>query len=494
MNALRSSFPCSPSSAVASGNNHVTGQKVRVKVLVVGAGPIGLFAMQQLEGLQFYHNERLCTGSNKNSFLARKVLVHDMSPQGHNPNDVKMISGQKFASLYDKKTHSYERCLEWHFDSGQKLDWMMCSDEPVGGSWNTYLPSQQTLSDYREMGLPDYPIEQCDVRKIPLPPPPRPCQRVVTDGESLLKYYQDYGKKILTESRAVPGRVVSATQAGSVWQSGLFWEVIVRGAAGQETQIQCDYLMLAIGKKKPNLLNIPGERDNPHVSHWTHEACRAMDKLAPGSKVLVVGNSYSASDTIYEAWQKGMKVIHLLPAKIKEEALSVKNQPGKWGRHPLIQHLNYKRSKRHYSVAEAMACPEKYQAGYEQGLDCRLVGIEKQRLCHIVQELAGTEEQHFQLEFDHIALLTGVKVDYPFFPDTLKSSLTQSNGYLDLCPETMESNACQNLFCIGFSAGESFLSHSLGHAVAAVETIRKREQDKKTQMMKRDEVVPMEWE
>ncbi|WP_257293409.1 hypothetical protein, partial [Endozoicomonas sp. YOMI1] len=66
---------------------------------------------------------------------------------------------------------------------------------PVFRSWNTYLPSQQTLSDFREMGLPDYPIERCGVHRIPLPPPPNPCQRVVTDGESLLKYYQDYGKK-----------------------------------------------------------------------------------------------------------------------------------------------------------------------------------------------------------------------------------------------------------------------------------------------------------
>lgn len=108
------------------------------------------------------------------------------------------------------------------------FDWLMCSDEPVGGSWNAYLPSQQTMSDFREMGLPDYPIERCNVNRIPLPP--HPCRRIVTDSESLLKYYQDYGKRILTESRAVSGRVVCATQAGSVWQSGLFWEVIVRVA------------------------------------------------------------------------------------------------------------------------------------------------------------------------------------------------------------------------------------------------------------------------
>ncbi|WP_257285841.1 hypothetical protein [Endozoicomonas sp. SESOKO1] len=190
MDALRSSFPGFPSFASASSaeSSGVSRHKVvRVKVLVVGAGPVGLFAMHQLEGMQMLHNERLCT--HKTSPSKRKVLVHDMTPDGHNANGAKMLSGQKFASLYDKETRSYEPCLEWHFN----------------------------------------------------------------------------------------------------------------------------------------------------------------------------GSGFSACDTIYEAWQKGMKVIHLLPSKVKEEAVGVKNQPGKRGKHQLIQHLNHKRSGRHYTVAEAMACPEKYQ-------------------------------------------------------------------------------------------------------------------------------------
>ncbi|WP_157673593.1 FAD-dependent oxidoreductase [Endozoicomonas ascidiicola] len=346
------------------------------------------------------------------------------------------------------------------------------------------------MSHFTEMGMPDHPIDGLGMNCTAQPPPPEPCKKIVTDGRSLVNYYQNYARTLPSE-RMMIGKVVSASLKGSVWQDGLFWDVKIQGQEKKEWCVESENLLLAIGRTQPNWLNIPGEKQNPYVSHWTHDACRSMACLQAGGSILVVGDGFSACDTIWEAWQKGLTVTHLLPSWVRDEAVRV-GKAGGSGRHGLIQHLNYRQSERHYKVARAMAFPEECAAFYRQGVDCRLVRIINGRECFIEKHKDGKVVQHDKIMFDHIALLTGAKADYSFLPDAIKSSLFCSNGALDVCPETMESRSCRNLFLLGFCAGEAFLRHTFGHAISAVETIRGRERVRQMGDCRRNRIESME--
>jgi len=124
---------------------------------------------------------------------------------------------------------------------------------------------------------------------------PLVCSGARATREESLKYYRGVARA--EGIRVLPWtRLLGATRTAG----GIVCRV---GARGEERELTCNRLVLAIGYfENANLLGVPGE-NLPHVLHWFDEA-----HLSAGQNVVIIGGKNSAVESALLCFRAGARV------------------------------------------------------------------------------------------------------------------------------------------------------------------------------------------
>ena len=447
--------PISPTKGTGSppSNPAATMNGKQVTAIVVGGGVTALSTARQLNGLEYTHTPDSCQLKERHAAIAHGQRIY----QDQLPDDLSTCRGSTpsgcwFDSFRHTTLDEAVNCLAWQENNARAVDWILISKSKAGGSWNSYDPNQKTISPDTWMALPDAPIDGNNQNLTRHNTP----HFAKTDAASLCRYYQDYANNHLPQERMFFNRTVT-----TAYPKENLWHVEL----DDQTQVSCQYLILANGRMMPKSLKINGENNNPNVSHTTAQAIQNISHLKPGDSILVIGTGLSAADTMMDAMRRKLKVTHILPRE--HTRLEAKYRPNQ--SYNPMKSLSPESYKEHHALAELISGKAESEH-YQQLINHQLLEI-RNDTCIL---RTGKEEEITQ-KFDHYAILIGSAPDFSF--------MKNANGTLldfdaeELEPETMETQI-SNLFLAGSCTGEKFQRFSLGHSVSVAETIKDRESKK----------------
>lgn len=181
---------------------------------------------------------------------------------------------------------------------GACLDYLLLTQEAVGGLWNTVPDRMLTLSPGHWMELAFYPLAQhvherniaCDVNAL-------------IDKQRLLDYYQAIPDRFGQAHHIRTSEKVTRIEPHPKG----FLLTSVPLPAGPARYYTCKYLIYAAGQRCiPRTLNVPGEF-LPLVHHHYE---RADD--VPGRRILVVGGGRSGDFAAMDLYDAGREILYVM--------------------------------------------------------------------------------------------------------------------------------------------------------------------------------------
>ncbi|MFW6195398.1 MAG: NAD(P)-binding domain-containing protein, partial [Chloroflexota bacterium] len=188
------------------------------------------------------------------------------------------------------------------FEEGAPFDWLMLTDEPVGGLWNNVPRNQLTLSPAHWMELSAYPVaryfEEQGIAHDP---------NELIRKDLLVSYYHYVPSRLGIEDNIEVGWIVENVAPGGEGE-GRFRLSARRRDTGEKADFTCEYLVYAAGPRvKMRRLGVPGEYTQHYVSHhYDH-----FDDY-PGDRVMVVGGGRSADWAATELHDAGRDVTYVM--------------------------------------------------------------------------------------------------------------------------------------------------------------------------------------
>ncbi len=431
-----------------------------VSTVVIGSGPVGLLAARQLEGMEFVHN-RTCCRVDAHRHLTQEARIYEEPLK--DVSDIrsrgKTIAGRWF-DRFSYGAEGEEPCLAWRNNPDRKVDWLLFSNNPPGGSWNQFHPQQLTVSPYEWMSMPDASMPDWASRLNPSIKDTHLLEGVKctrTNAFALCEFYRKYAHQHLPAERLHFNHWVSQIERED---NGLWQVVVVNQTRGTSEAFLCSNLVVATGKTHERTLGLVGERNLQSVVHNSRAARERLETLPSGSQILVVGRGLSAVDVVNEAWRKKIHVTHLIrdqePNSSYRVLTAMKDRPRDFATH--------------FHYLDVVEKPELEPNLYTQ-LKGRTLDAIKDGNCGV--SICRFSQQESPQAFHMTAILAGTEADLSFLPEALRADIVEG-----LNPHTMEA-FCGNLFFTGRVAGENFQRFGYGHTVAATETIKNREQDLK---------------
>lgn len=272
-------------------------------VIVIGGGPGGLGVSALLNGWR----PRL-VGSVPDRLLGRTIpgLLSEASDDllsldmdavvraGITPFDLFRILHHPTADYRGREA----RVLG--FEKRPEFDWLMLSNEPVGGLWNYVPRNQLTLSPAHWMELAPYPMDDFfrdTGRDLDL--------NDLIEKKDLVPYYRQFAVKTGLNGRMRLDRQVVSIAPGD--DSRRFVIGTESTADGGRAEYSADFLVFAVGPRAVlRRLDVPGEElgyVSHHYDHWDDYQ---------GERVMVVGGGRSADWAATELHDAGRHVTYVM--------------------------------------------------------------------------------------------------------------------------------------------------------------------------------------
>lgn len=270
-------------------------------VIVVGGGPAGLAFTAVLGGWHPFY-------SGGDLFQARYPQLHDYlksSDQSLLNLNLKEVAhtGVQPADLFRLLHHPGKKFrdldeIAYSFRKQKPIDYMLITQENVGGLWNNVPRNLLTLSPGQWMEFGYYPLAQhiqehnidMDVNDLII-------------KRDLINYYHTIPKRFEQKNNIHTEERVTRVEPH---EKGFL--VTSQDISGQTThQYTCTYLIYAVGQRcQLRTLNVPGD-DLPFVSnHYEHFSDY------PGQNVMVVGGGRSADWAATELHDAGRHVHYVM--------------------------------------------------------------------------------------------------------------------------------------------------------------------------------------
>lgn len=270
-------------------------------VIIVGGGPAGLAFTAVLGGWHPYYKDSAL-------FQTRYPQLHDMLQahtgsllnlnfesvvrNGIQPSDMFRLlhhPGKKFRGLEE---------IAYTFQKQKAIDYLLITQENIGGLWNTVPRNLLTLSPGQWMEFGYYPLAQhIQEQNIDLD---------VNDliiKHDLISYYHTIPKRFEQQDHIHTEEKVTRIEPH---EKGFL--VSSQDVHGETThQYTCKYLIYAVGQRcHLRQLNVPGE-NLPFVSnHYEHFSD------FPGQNIIVVGGGRSADWAATELHDAGRTVHYIM--------------------------------------------------------------------------------------------------------------------------------------------------------------------------------------
>ena len=198
-------------------------------------------------------------------------------------------SGQGFQGLQQ---------IALEFRKTEPHDYLLLSQEPVGGVWNNAPENMLTLSPAHWMELAFYPLVQyAQETGLKLDP------NALISKRNLIDYYHT-----IPDRFGQTDRVRTNEQVARITPHERGFLVTSRLTdTGEERQYTCKYLLYAVGQRsKLRRLDVPGE-DLPFVSNRYD-----TPDSVPGDRVVVVGGGRSSDWAATELYDAGKQVTYVM--------------------------------------------------------------------------------------------------------------------------------------------------------------------------------------
>ena len=186
------------------------------------------------------------------------------------------------------------------FEKRPEFDWLMLSNEPVGGLWNYVPRNQLTLSPAHWMELAPYPMDDFfrdTGRDLDL--------NDLIEKKDLVPYYRQFAVKTGLNGRMRLDRQVVSIAPGD--DSRRFVIGTESTADGGRAEYSADFLVFAVGPRAVlRRLDVPGEElgyVSHHYDHWDDYQ---------GERVMVVGGGRSADWAATELHDAGRHVTYVM--------------------------------------------------------------------------------------------------------------------------------------------------------------------------------------
>jgi len=269
--------------------------------IIVGGGPAGLALAVVLGGWHpFYRGSAMF--SQRYPQLAEHLAPHQGTLLGLDFGQLAR-SGVAPADLFRLLHHPRQKFEElaqvaMEFREEEPLDYLLLSQEPVGGLWNKAPRNLLTLSPGQWMEFAFYPLAQyAEEEGLPLEVNELICK---TD---LIRYYHRVPGRFGQEERIRTGEKVVRIEPH---ERG-FLVTSAEVDTGQSREYTCKYLIYAAGQRcQLRRLRVEGE-DLPLVSNqYDHP------QDYPGHRVMVVGGGRSADWAATELHDAGRQVWYVM--------------------------------------------------------------------------------------------------------------------------------------------------------------------------------------
>ena len=188
------------------------------------------------------------------------------------------------------------------FRQEDPLDWLLLTDDPVGGLWNDVARNQLTLSPAHWMEVSAFPIARFfDEREMNIDPD------ALIVKQNLVAYYHAVPQRLGLTDRIRVGWRVETMKRGQD-ERRRFALSVRHLDSGEVRDFTAESIIYAVGPRtKRRHLGVSGEFTQPYViHHYDH-----FDEL-PGQRVLVVGGGRSADWAATELHDAGRDVIYVM--------------------------------------------------------------------------------------------------------------------------------------------------------------------------------------
>jgi len=274
----------------------------RHAVIILGGGPGGLGIAALLAGWR----PRLVPGFPSHGFpppIAKLLHAHspDLLSADFRPLvEAGMNPGDLFRALHHPGNSYGKGASGMAFRKTQPVDFVLVTNEEVGGLWNNVPRNQLTLSPGRWMEMAPHPVASFarDSGRAIVP------EDLIRKND-LVPYYHSIPGKLGFADRVRSGVHISAISPGEKGRGFLL--LGKRSGDGPELRFASDFLVFAPGPRSLlRRLNVPGE-SLPFVTHhyddWSD---------FPGHRVAVIGGGRSADWAATELHDAGKLVTYVM--------------------------------------------------------------------------------------------------------------------------------------------------------------------------------------
>ena len=354
-------------------------------VIIVGGGPAGLPLAVVLGGWHpYYRGSHIFTQRYPQLAYVLCQLKHTLLKldfkallrQGIPPVDL-------FRLLHHPRLKFLELSqIALDFRPEESIDYLLITQEEVGGLWNNVPQNLLTLSPGQWMEFPFYPLAQ-HIKEQGL----ELDVNALINKRNLLHYYHRIPDRFAQTDRIHTHKKVTRIEPH---ERGF---LLTSRDVGTETthRYTCKYLVYAVGQRCiPRQLNVPGEDLSFVVDHYN----RPED--FPGKRVVVVGGGRSADWAATELYDVGKQIYYVMRQPFEPHWRLISDSRGG---------LPY-----YARIAEIMESrTDRFQTLYRTHIQ----SIEQGKAGSLITLTRDGQEQ--VLEIDHVILEIGGTADYSLF-------------------------------------------------------------------------------